>query len=290
MLASAREWLGLPASPIERPAIPSTRHGPSGGAPGWVRLTRSGSTVSAYHSTNGTSWTLVGTDTIALSNTVYVGLARDVSQRQRTGDRGFLQCRGTAALVDEQPAANGVRSAVRPTVHLTRRPASITINAAASDSDGTITRVDFYAGGTLLGSDTSSPYSFNWTGVAAGTYSLTAVARDDDGASTTSAAGYRHGAPAAALNSDDRWCSHPSPDHASLVSSYSVALYRSGDPVTATPVATKNLGKPSPVNNEISASITDIVNPLPAGSYYAVVTAIGSGGSAQSSPSAPFTK
>ena len=82
----------------------------------------------------------------------------------------------------------------------------------------------------------------------------------------------------------------PSPDHSTLVSSYTVALRRSSDPVTATPVATKNLGKPSPVNGEISASVTDIVNPLPSGSYYAVVTAIGSGGSAQSTPSPPFTK
>ena len=82
----------------------------------------------------------------------------------------------------------------------------------------------------------------------------------------------------------------PSPDHDALVSSYSVALFRSGDPVTATPVATKNLGKPPVSNNEISASISDIVNPLPSGSYYAVVTAVGSGGSAQSSPSASFTK
>ena len=47
-------------------------------------------------------------------------------------------------------------------------PANITINATASDSDGTISRVDFYVGGTLLGSDTSSPYSFNWTGVGPG--------------------------------------------------------------------------------------------------------------------------
>ena len=81
----------------------------------------------------------------------------------------------------------------------------------------------------------------------------------------------------------------PSPDHTTLVSSYSVALYRASDPVTASPVATKNLGKPSPVNGEISASITDIVTPLPSGSFYAVVTAIGSGGSAQSTPSPPFT-
>ena len=72
-----------------------------------------------------------------------------------------------------------------PTVSLTSpapsstftAPASITLAATASDADGTVTRVDFYRGSTLIGSDTSSPYSYNWTNVAAGSYQLTAVAR-----------------------------------------------------------------------------------------------------------------
>ncbi|WP_165821952.1 Ig-like domain-containing protein [Hymenobacter edaphi] len=67
-------------------------------------------------------------------------------------------------------------------------PASITISANAADADGTVTQVAFYSGSTLLGTDTSSPYSYTWTGVAAGSYSLTAVATDNQGASTTSAA------------------------------------------------------------------------------------------------------
>lgn len=67
-------------------------------------------------------------------------------------------------------------------------PASITIGASASDSDGSVSRVDFYAGGTLLASDASSPYGSVWSGVPAGTYSLTARAFDNAGASTTSAA------------------------------------------------------------------------------------------------------
>ena len=67
-------------------------------------------------------------------------------------------------------------------------PATVTINANAADSDGTITKVDFYQGATLLGTDTTSPYSFAWTNVAAGSFSLTVKATDNAGAVTTSAA------------------------------------------------------------------------------------------------------
>lgn len=67
-------------------------------------------------------------------------------------------------------------------------PASITINATAADADGTVSKVEFYNGATLLGSDATSPYSYSWTSVAAGTYSITAKATDNAGATKTSAA------------------------------------------------------------------------------------------------------
>ncbi|MFI6736040.1 glycoside hydrolase family 48 protein [Nonomuraea sp. NPDC050451] len=66
-------------------------------------------------------------------------------------------------------------------------PATVPIAANASDSDGTISKVDFYQGSTLLGTDTSTPYSYSWTNVAAGSYSITARATDNGGATTTSA-------------------------------------------------------------------------------------------------------
>ncbi len=65
-------------------------------------------------------------------------------------------------------------------------PASITFNANATDADGRITNVQFYNGSTLLGSNAASPYSYTWTNVAAGTYTITAAATDDKGAKTTS--------------------------------------------------------------------------------------------------------
>ncbi len=44
-------------------------------APYWVRLTRQGNVLTGYVSTDGLSWTQVGTDTIAMVPTIYVGLA-----------------------------------------------------------------------------------------------------------------------------------------------------------------------------------------------------------------------
>ena len=81
-----------------------------------------------------------------------------------------------------------------PTVSLTspsngataNAPATITVSANASDADGSIAKVDFYNGSALLFSDNSAPYTYTWTNVAAGTYSIKAIATDDKGANKTS--------------------------------------------------------------------------------------------------------
>ena len=44
-------------------------------APRWVRLDRSGDTFTAYHSSDGATWTLVGTETIAMPASIFVGMA-----------------------------------------------------------------------------------------------------------------------------------------------------------------------------------------------------------------------
>ncbi|MBN2612931.1 MAG: carbohydrate-binding protein [Bacteroidales bacterium] len=66
--------------------------------------------------------------------------------------------------------------------------ANITVSANASDSDGSISKVEFYQGSAKLGEDASSPFAYTWNNVAAGTYSLTARATDNDGATSTSSA------------------------------------------------------------------------------------------------------
>ncbi|OKI12006.1 glycoside hydrolase family 48 protein [Streptomyces sp. CB03911] len=66
--------------------------------------------------------------------------------------------------------------------------AAVPIAATVSASDGaSISRVDFYDNTTLLGSDTTAPYSFTWTGAAAGSHSVYAKAYDSTGAAGESA-------------------------------------------------------------------------------------------------------
>jgi len=59
----------------------------------------------------------------------------------------------------------------------------ITITATAGDTDGTITTVEFSNGATVLGADTSAPYSFTWTSVPSGCYTVTVRALDNLGGS-----------------------------------------------------------------------------------------------------------
>ncbi|MCA1563836.1 MAG: hypothetical protein LC804_27515, partial [Acidobacteria bacterium] len=231
----------------------------------WVTIRRTGLTLAAGWQT----WRLV-LDTNGVSSAV----------------GNFNHLRLVSAGANEPPTA----SITSPSSGASyTAPASITINALASDPNGTVSRVEFYAGSQLLGTDSSTPYSFTWSNVAAGTYSLSVIAFDDGGASSPSAS------IPVTVNATSEPPSttivfNPSVNHDTAVTSYSVAIYRAGDPTTATPAATRNLGKPAPSNNEISVNISDIVNPLPGGSYYAVVTASGPGGAASSTPTSPFTK
>lgn len=66
-------------------------------------------------------------------------------------------------------------------------PANITLAANATDTDGTVSKVEFFSGTTLLGEDTSAPYSYVWNNVQAGSYTIIAKATDNDGLVTSAA-------------------------------------------------------------------------------------------------------
>ena len=103
-----------------------------------------------------------------------------------------------AATIKTQNVTNNIVSPTNtaPTVAITSpgdkssftAPAEIIINTNASDAEGTVTIVEFYSGTTLLGSQSKAPYSFTWSNVGQGNYLITAVATDNEGASTTSSA------------------------------------------------------------------------------------------------------
>ena len=52
-------------------------------------------------------------------------------------------------------------------------PATVNLAATASDAEGTVAKVEFFNGAAKLGEDLATPYSFTWSGVGAGTYSVT---------------------------------------------------------------------------------------------------------------------
>uniref|UniRef100_UPI00260A929F Ig-like domain-containing protein n=1 Tax=uncultured Pontibacter sp. TaxID=453356 RepID=UPI00260A929F len=64
---------------------------------------------------------------------------------------------------------------------------AIALTANASDADGTVAKVEFFSGSTKLGEAVKAPFTYNWTNAAAGSYSLTAKATDNKGATKTSA-------------------------------------------------------------------------------------------------------
>ncbi|GGX31248.1 CehA/McbA family metallohydrolase [Aquimarina muelleri] len=58
---------------------------------------------------------------------------------------------------------------------------TITLSANAKDTDGSISRVDFYNGVQKIGEVLSSPYRFTWANVGSGDYQLIVKAIDDQG-------------------------------------------------------------------------------------------------------------
>ena len=144
-----------------------------------------------------------GTCTLPAGATATVWYGANSSWVTKTGVTGSIACTN-AEFTDPLP---GIGKACRyvvtsapanlaPSVAVTApannarvtQGAVVSVTATAADSDGTVARVEFYDGAALLGTDTTVPFAFSWTGAAVGTHSITAKAFDNAGAGTTSAA------------------------------------------------------------------------------------------------------
>jgi len=105
-------------------------------------------------------------------------------------------CPWTSRLVKEipPPAKPGTEN-LAPTISMTfphadniltdLSPASVTLVANADDADGKIVKVVFRSGDTI-GETTTYPYRFTWPNLTPGTYTVSATATDDKGATTAS--------------------------------------------------------------------------------------------------------
>ena len=97
-------------------------------------------------------------------------------------------------------AANVTVTSPLPTIALTApvngasyaAPASINLAASVTANGHTITKVQFFNGATLLGEDTSAPYTLSWSNVSAGSYSLSAKVVYDSGSTVASSLGQRY--------------------------------------------------------------------------------------------------
>ena len=92
-----------------------------------------------------------------------------------------------------RPALGGGTTGSAPSVVVTSPQADAVVSgdvlvaAEASDADGTVTQVEFIAGGTSIGTDTTAPYEVTWDSltVTDGQVVISATATDDSGRSST---------------------------------------------------------------------------------------------------------
>ena len=148
----------------------------------------SSSTVSKVEFFQGT--TLLGTATTS----PYSFTWNNVSAGNYSLTAKVTDGNGLTATSSPVSSSVAIPHPLPPTVNLTS-PAngamylagsSVSLTATAASSGATVSKVEFYQGSTLLGTDTVSPYTCTWNNVAAGQYALTAKATDSNGLSTTS--------------------------------------------------------------------------------------------------------
>jgi peptidoglycan/xylan/chitin deacetylase (PgdA/CDA1 family) len=151
-----------------------------------------GSGVAAtYYTTNGSTPTTsstvyTGPFTVAGTTTVR-WFSVDVAGNKETVKAQTIKIDAAPPTVSITAPASGSSFALGTRVTVTASASDVGTGAGAASG---IASVAFYRNGTtLLATDKNSPYSFNWntSGLARGTYSLTAVATDNAGNSTTSA-------------------------------------------------------------------------------------------------------
>jgi len=158
--------------------------GQGASAPFWVRLVRAGNMFTAYSSATNGAWQAIGAQTIPMASTIYVGLAVTAHNNGALNEAAFSDVTvggsgNVAPTVALTQPANGARFVDVP---------AITFAATASDSDGSIDRVEFLVDGAIVGQSINAPYAAQWSSPSYGTHVLAARAVDNGGATATASA------------------------------------------------------------------------------------------------------
>ena len=114
---------------------------------------------------------------------IRVSVSRGMASRSRLVEVEAYAVFGSVNQAPEVTVTSPPDGAAVPT------GAAVSLEATASDADGTVSRVDFQVNGTTVGTDTTAVggvFTTTWTPSLAGSYTVTAVATDDDGATRTS--------------------------------------------------------------------------------------------------------
>ena len=151
----------------------------------WQRIVRQGNQFSTYQSADGTNWLLIETVTVNMPSSVLFGIAVTANNNSVLCKAVIDNVKVSAKVVNSPPTVSLTAPANNSTV---TAPTTITLKANAADSDGSISKVEFYQGRSLINSDQSTPYEYTLNLGSAGTSSFTARAYDNNGAVTTSSA------------------------------------------------------------------------------------------------------
>jgi hypothetical protein len=178
---------------VTGPVAPAITNGPSNatvavGQPASFTVTASGSQPMTFQ------WQRSGANISGATQSTYTIGSVTTSDNGATFRVIVTNGAGTITSGSATLTVTSTPQNTAPTVALTQpsagasatAPANISFSATASDSDGSIARVEFYNGATKLGEVTAAPYNWTWSNVQAGAYTLSAKAVDNLGAISTS--------------------------------------------------------------------------------------------------------
>jgi len=118
-------------------SVPTIQQGAAGTFPKWLRTVRTGNVFTSYTSDNGTTWTQIGTArTIAMANTIYVGMAV-TSHNNGTLTTGVFS---DVIVRNITPPNNNVNLALGKTATASTEENATYTASKATDTDSTVSR------------------------------------------------------------------------------------------------------------------------------------------------------